>query len=121
MDWSLEKEFYGSAGAKEARLGKLTCMWDDGVYVGIKGSTGEVMVADGRGVWVTRTVRRKTLEDRWQQKNSELVVGLPWDGKRPGEEGREAARMEVRSIDKDYKERMELEKDEYIIEPVGCT
>ena len=31
-------------------LGKLTCMWEDGIYVGIKGSTGETMVADGKGV-----------------------------------------------------------------------
>ncbi len=54
------KEYSGNVDEKEDLLGKLTCMWDDGVYVGIKGSTGELMVADGKGVWVTRTVRRKS-------------------------------------------------------------
>lgn len=41
-------------------LGKLTCMWEDGIYLGIKGSTGDIIVGDKRGVWRTRTTRRKT-------------------------------------------------------------
>ena len=39
-------------------LGKLTCMWEDGVFLGVKGSIGELIVGDQRGVWLTRTVRR---------------------------------------------------------------
>ncbi len=30
-------------------LGKLTSMWSDGIFVGCKGKTGEVTVADGKG------------------------------------------------------------------------
>ena len=45
-------------------LGKLTCMWGDGVFLGVKGSIGEMIVGDSKGVWVTRTVRRKPLEER---------------------------------------------------------
>ena len=40
-------------------LGKLSCMWSGGVFLGVKGSTGEFIVGDGRGVWRTRTVQRK--------------------------------------------------------------
>ena len=78
-------------------------------------------MADGKGVWVTRTVRRKILEDRWKQTNLQMIVGLPWDGRRPGEASREAAKMEVRIMDKDYKERMEQDKDQYVAEPAACT
>ena len=40
-------------------LGKLTCMWEDGIFLGVKGSTGEMIVGDQKGVWRTRTIRRK--------------------------------------------------------------
>jgi hypothetical protein len=40
-------------------LGKLTCMWEDGIFLGVKGSTGEMIVGDEKGVWRTRTIRRK--------------------------------------------------------------
>ena len=56
-------------------LGKLTSMWEDGVFLGIKGSTAEIIVGDKNGVWVTRTVRRKPIEERWNRENMEKVVG----------------------------------------------
>ena len=31
-------------------LAKLTCMWQDGIYLGVKGSTGEVIIGDEKGV-----------------------------------------------------------------------
>ncbi len=34
-------------------------MWEDGVCLGIKGSTGEMIVAKGTGPWRTKTVHRK--------------------------------------------------------------
>ena len=45
-------------------LGKLTCMWGDGVFLGVEGSTGELIVGDTRGIWRTRTVRRKVEAER---------------------------------------------------------
>ena len=30
-------------------LGKLTCMWEDGVFLGVKGGTAELIVGDRRG------------------------------------------------------------------------
>ena len=93
-------------------LGKLTCMWDDGVYLGVKGSTGEIIIGDEKGIWVTRTVRRKPEEERWQRENLKMVVGVPWkknedDRNADGEE----MKTEVIIMDKEYKERM-VEKGE---------
>eukprot|EP00974_Lingulodinium_polyedra_P131901 11219579-Lingulodinium_polyedra.AAC.1 len=48
-------------------LGKLTCMWEDGVFLGVKGSAGEIIVGGKRGVCVTKTVRRKPEEERWSR------------------------------------------------------
>ena len=33
----------------ECPLGKLSCLWSDGIYLGVKGSTGECIVALGCG------------------------------------------------------------------------
>jgi hypothetical protein len=41
-------------------------MWDDGVFLGVKGSTGELIVGNEKGVWRTRTVRRKPEGERWE-------------------------------------------------------
>ena len=48
-------------------LGKLSCMWEDGVYLGVKGVTGELLVGNAGGVWLTRTARRKPEEERWDR------------------------------------------------------
>ena len=63
-------------------LGKRSCMWEDGIFLGVKGTTGENIVADKKGVWRTRTVRRKTKEERWLPPNA----GIGW--RRALEDGR---------------------------------
>ena len=45
-------------------LGKLSCLWEDGLYLGIRGQSGELIVSDKEGVWRTRTVQWKPIEDR---------------------------------------------------------
>ena len=62
---------------KGGPLGKLTCMWEDGIYLGMKGTTGELIVGTKEGIWRTRTVRGKPFEDRWRRGNLELVGGVP--------------------------------------------
>lgn len=32
-------------------LGKLTCVWEDGVFLGVKGSAGEIIIGDKKGAW----------------------------------------------------------------------
>ena len=48
-------------------LGKLTVLWDEGVFLGVKGRTGEFVMGDARGIWKTRTIQRTPLSSRWDQ------------------------------------------------------
>ena len=59
-------------------LGKLTSLWEDGVYLGIKSGTGEIIVGNQKGVWKTRTVHRKPDKDRWNKLGVEILKGVPW-------------------------------------------
>ena len=63
-------------------LGKLTCMWEDGIYLGVKARTAEIIVENRNGVWLTRTVRRKPTKERWDRSNLEMVVAVPLAQKR---------------------------------------
>ena len=92
-------------------LGKLTCMWEDGIYLGVKATTAEVIVGNRNGVWLTRTVRRKPAKERWDRSNLEMVVAVPWrknedDPKMDGER----LKSEVIVMDKEYKEKLEAEE-----------
>ena len=46
-------------------LGKLSLVWQDGVFLGIKGRTGEFIIGDEKGVWKTRAIQRKPCGERW--------------------------------------------------------
>ena len=59
-------------------LSKLTCLWEDGIFLGVKGSSGEYIVGDGSGVWKTRTLMMRPLEERWDKGALGLVGGVPW-------------------------------------------
>ena len=83
-------------------LGKLSCMWDDGVFLGVKGTTGEYIIGDVKGVWRTRTVRRKPESERWSRKNIGRVVATPWKMKVDEAGDGEEMRTAVRVMDKDY-------------------
>ena len=37
--------------ASGGNLGKLTCLWEDGVYLGIKATTGEIVIGTKKGIW----------------------------------------------------------------------
>ena len=89
-------------------LGKLTCMWEDGIYLGVKAGTAEIIVENRNGVWLTRTVRRKPTKERWDRSNLEMVVAAPWrknedDPKMDGER----LKSEVVAMDKEYREKLE--------------
>ena len=61
----------------EGPLGKLTCLREDGVYLGIMATTGEVIVGSPTGVWLTRMVQRKMARERCERSNLEMVVAVP--------------------------------------------
>ena len=78
------------------KLAKLTCLWEEGIFLGIKGASGEYIVGDGKGIWKTRTIARRPIDERWTPGNMALVAGVPWrqsehDDKADGE----AWRMDV--------------------------
>ena len=99
-------------------LGKLTCMWEDGIFLGIKGSTGEMIVGDEKGVWRTRTIRRKPVGDRWDRENLKYVGGVPWSD---GEGGHGDPKTEVVIMDKEYRERVQTENHEPVPRKVYIT
>ena len=106
-------------------LGKLSCLWGDGIFLGIKGSTGELMVGDAKGVWKTRTVHRKPKEQRWDVETLKLVGGVPWrtneddpniDGE-PRNMGITMLPEEVRKLEK--RRRIEGQRAEFILHHQG--
>ena len=89
-------------------LGKLSCMWEDGIFLGVKETT-DIFVGDKKGVWRTRTVRRKTTEERWHSQTLELGGGVPW--RTDGSEGDgDDLKAEVTIMDKDYREKIRDER-----------
>ena len=75
-----------------SNLAKLAVLWDVGVYLGVKGSTGEIIIGSGDGVWRTRAVRWRPEELRWRAEEIEKIKGLPWDHE--GEKEGEVVRLE---------------------------
>ena len=97
-------------------LSKLTCLWEDGIFLGVKGSSGEYIVGDGNEVWKTRTLMRRPLEERWDKGALGLVGGVPWrvnddDPKADGE----ATKMDIPS---GARQATEQEKEEMAQAPI---
>ena len=59
-------------------LGKLSSSWREGVFLGVKGKSGELVVSDGNGIWKTRTIQRRPMDERWDQSSLDLVKYHPW-------------------------------------------
>ena len=59
-------------------LGKLSVAWSNGVRLGVKGRSNEIIVSESSGVWKTRTVQRRPIGDRWDVKNAEQIQFVPW-------------------------------------------
>merc|ERR1712086_309823 len=59
-------------------LGKLSSSWSNGVFLGVKGLSGEVIVSDSSGVYKSRTVHRKPIGDRWDIASADLIRYVPW-------------------------------------------
>ena len=59
---------------------KLETQWQLGVFIGIRRSSGEFVIADQHdGVKWARTVRRVPLQSRWIVGNLEWVKYTPWN------------------------------------------
>ena len=64
--------------ASQGPLGKLSTTWSKGIFLGVRGLTGELRVGTSDGVFRTRTMQRVPAENRWTPEAAELVGGLPW-------------------------------------------
>ena len=59
-------------------LGKMSVTWADGVYLGARGKSGEIVVGDCHGIWKARSVQRKPFDERWSNKSVDMVRHVPW-------------------------------------------
>ena len=73
------------------RMAKFDSLWSDGVFVGYRSISGEVVVGTRDGVFKTRTVQRKAYEHRWGKENLDMVGGVSWKTSPDG--GEEEATM----------------------------
>lgn len=63
------------------KMEKLNARWGQGIFLGVRSKSGEVVVADSetREIHYTRTVRRVPREQRWVAENIALVTVVPWN------------------------------------------
>ena len=103
-------------------LGKLTTLWETGIFLGIMGKSNEVIVGDGKGIWKTRSIYRKPLGERWDPSTLELVRHPPWrtndDVPNEEDETPEVIKMDKMEEDKAKEEllvpkRMYLKKEDF--------
>ncbi len=66
---------------------KYNSRWEEGVFLGIREESGEIIVGTEKGVIKARAFRRKGSEaERWSRDNVKSVGGIPWEPI-PGREG----------------------------------
>ena len=80
------------------------------MYLCINATTGEAIVGSQHGVWLTRTVRRKTAREKWERSNLEMIVAVPWR-KNEDNANMDGERFEgsVVVMDRDYQAKLEME------------
>lgn len=58
--------------------GKLAARTQDGVYLGVNMSTEESYVGTGTGIYTSRSLHRKPIDERWVANEILGVRGTPW-------------------------------------------
>ena len=59
-------------------LEKLTCLWEDGTFLGVRAVSGEILIGTKTGVTKTRTIQRRPMEERWNEDVLKMISGVPW-------------------------------------------
>ena len=59
-------------------IGKLQARWRDGVHLGIRMESSEMLIGTSEGVFKVRSIRRKTEGLRWSASDVEQIIGVPW-------------------------------------------
>lgn len=79
------------------RMAKLTSLWEEGVYLGMRVASGDIIGGTAFGVWTTRTVQRWPQSERWTVSATGLVGGVGGDrGRRWPEHQGAAGRAHAR-------------------------
>ena len=65
-------------GKQTSKVAKLDSMWEDGVFLGYRTTSAEMIIGTTSGIMRSRTVRRMPEDERWGASNLDLVKGLPW-------------------------------------------
>ena len=60
------------------RMAKFDSLWSDGVFLGYRSISGEVVIGTGTACSRRGTVQRKAYEHRWAKENLDMVGGVPW-------------------------------------------
>ena len=67
----------------------MYCRWSDGVFLGVRDESGEVIIGTKEGVIKVRSIKRKaSIEARWNKELIDSFKGTPWEPV-PGKEGAE--------------------------------
>ena len=61
-----------------AKMGKAELRWTDGVYLGIRMTSGEKIVGNSDGVFKVRSIRRKIEAERWDPVQIGAIDSFPW-------------------------------------------
>ena len=55
------------------RMAKMTCLWEDGVFLGVRAVSAEMIVGTEDGVWRTRTVQISPDCENWATAPADMV------------------------------------------------
>jgi hypothetical protein len=69
------------------KLAKMDVSWQDGLFLGFRSLSGEIIIGTPAGVMRTRTVQRRPVEQRWSQENLKMCGGLQWKPSPADDEG----------------------------------
>ena len=76
--WTITSPSHFRRCQAAGRMAKLDVSWQDGVFLGYRSLSGEVVVGTAHDVLRTRTVRRRPEEQRWTSDCLDMVGSLPW-------------------------------------------
>ena len=119
-------------------LGKLSSTWSKGIFLGIRGLTGELRVGTAEGIYRTRTTQRVPYQERWSAEAASLVGGVPWllSGQDEEADGEALSQAPLRPLSEELLEETrvreppprrfnisqeDLEEHGYTLKCPGCT
>ena len=63
-----------SAGEK-----KLDTRWENGIYLGVRPESTEIIAGNEKGVIKTRTFAMRTEKERWKKEEPDSFQGVSWE------------------------------------------